>query len=502
MRAAIYCRVSTDDQADNASLPSQEASCRAWCAAQGHDVVAVFTDTASGILWERPALQQALADAQRGAFDLLVCHSLDRLSRDPEHVTALRVLLGMAGITLACVTEPVPSDDTGSLVAFVRGWAAKREWAQIRERTMRAKRALLERGVFLPGSTPLYGYRHENGRRVIVESEAAVVRQIFHWYAVEGCSMREIVRRLNAAGIPPPATTRRQYRDGRVPRWGRSTVWRILIEPAYVGETWALRWSKRPRKGPRERPRHEWLRLPDGITPPIVERAVWERAQERRQQNQGEHRRNELRPYLLRGLIWCAVCGRRLYGDVERRLRTYRCSSRDKAGGACGAGRVPAEKVERWVWEQVVALLSDAQLVEAEVERRRNTPVDDGLLRQRANLERELARIAAQQERLVRRYAQATDEEETLWTLVRKQVAELEAEKARVQAQLAEVEAALAEQERRAAHLVTLAEYVRRVQVNLARMTWEERRQVLEILRVRVIAAGSDPAGWTWTWGA
>ena len=502
MRAAIYCRVSTDEQTANASLPTQEASCRSWCAEHGHTVVAIYADTASGTLWERAELQRLLTDAQHGAFDLVVCHALDRLSRDPEHVTAVRVLLGLAGVTLACVTERVPEDDTGTLVAFVRGWAAKREWTQIRERTMRAKRALLERGVFLAASAPLYGYRHENGRRVVCEVEADVVRRIYHWYVLHGLSLREIARKLNGEGVPAPAMSRRQYRDGRTPHWGKSTVRRILTDPAYMGETWALRWEARPGRNPRLRDPREWLRLPDGVTPAIVERSLWLAAQERLRQNQGEHARNERRPYLLRGLIRCAVCGRRLYCDAERGgVRVYRCSSRQSISGACGAGRVPAERIERWIWEQVSALLSDLRLIEAEVERRRNEPKNDGLERQRASIERELERIAAQQERLVRRYARAEDDDDTLWDLVRRQVAELEAERERLRRRLTEIEQAIAERTRRDAELVSLAEYAQRVRVNLERMDGNERRQALEALRVRVTAAGSDPAGWSWVWG-
>ncbi|MCX2728572.1 recombinase family protein (plasmid) [Thermomicrobium sp. 4228-Ro] len=501
MRAAIYCRVSTDEQAANASLPTQEASCRSWCAEHGDTVVAVYADTASGTVWERLELQRLLADAQRGVFDLVVCHALDRLSRDPEHVTALRVLLGLAGVALACVTERLPEDDTGTLVAFVRGWAAKREWTQIRERTMRAKRALLERGVFLAASVPLYGYRHEDGRRVVCEVEADVVRRIYHWYVLDGLSLREIARRLNGEGVPAPAMSRRQYRDGRTPRWGKSTVRRILTDPAYIGETWALRWEARPGRNPRLRDPREWLRLPDGVTPAIVERSLWLAAQERLRQNHGERVRNAERFFLLRGLVRCAVCGRRMYADVDRGRRIYRCSSRQFPSGACGAGRVPADRIERWIWDQVSALLGDLRLIEAELERRRHTPRDDGVERQRASIERELARIAAQQERLVRRYARAEDDDDVLWELVRRQVAELETERERLHRRLTEIEQALAERERQEIELVSLAEYARRVRINLQRMDESERRQALEVLRVRVTASGSDPRGWSWAWG-
>jgi DNA repair exonuclease SbcCD ATPase subunit len=190
-----------------------------------------------------------------------------------------------------------------------------------------------------------------------------------------------------------------------------------------------------------------------------------------------------------------------MYADVDRGRRIYRCSSRESPSGACGAGRVPAERIERWIWDQVSALLSDLRLIEAELERRRHTPRDDGLERQRASIERELARIAAQQERLVRRYARAEDDDDAFWELVRRQVAELEAERERLRHLLTEVEQALAERQRQEIELVSLAEYARRVRINLQQMDESERRQALEVLRVRVTASGSDPRGWSWAWG-
>ena len=83
-RAAIYCRVSTGPQEqDGTSLETQEASCRAYAAQQGWAVVGVWRDAYTATEYRaRPGLT-ALRDAVRGGgADVVLCHALDRLSRN------------------------------------------------------------------------------------------------------------------------------------------------------------------------------------------------------------------------------------------------------------------------------------------------------------------------------------------------------------------------------------------------------------------------------------
>ena len=112
------------------------------------------------------------------------------------------------------------------------------------------------------------------------------------------------------------------------------------------------------------RPEEEWLALDPGTTPALVSPDLWEAAQRRLATNTGAATRNGERPYLLRGHIFCAVCGARMYCDTERDgWRVYRCSSRDKAGGAGGARRVPAEAIEARVWARLRAAIEDPDLI-------------------------------------------------------------------------------------------------------------------------------------------
>ena len=83
-RAAIYCRVSTDNQERNTSLDSQEEACRQYARGLGYTVAEehVLRETHSGAeLWERPQLTQVRKAVKAGEVDALIAYAVDRLSR-------------------------------------------------------------------------------------------------------------------------------------------------------------------------------------------------------------------------------------------------------------------------------------------------------------------------------------------------------------------------------------------------------------------------------------
>src|SRR5215203_4710642 len=89
LRAAIYARYSSDQQRE-ASIEDQARVCRARAAREGWQVVELFTDYAvSGATTLRPGFQALQAAMRTGAFDLVLAESLDRLSRDQEHIAGL-----------------------------------------------------------------------------------------------------------------------------------------------------------------------------------------------------------------------------------------------------------------------------------------------------------------------------------------------------------------------------------------------------------------------------
>lgn len=90
MRYVVYCRVSTERQADEGvSLAVQEEALRSWCALYGHTVADVVVENGSGSNLNRPGLQRALGMLSAGQADGLVVHRLDRLTRSMGDLHAL-----------------------------------------------------------------------------------------------------------------------------------------------------------------------------------------------------------------------------------------------------------------------------------------------------------------------------------------------------------------------------------------------------------------------------
>lgn len=128
MRAAIYCRVSTDDQEkEGTSLQTQLEACLKYCQEKGYQVVRRFSETYSGLTLERPKLTEMRDLVRANDLDVIVVYCLDRLSRDPYHGVELTQELENHHVTLEAVTETVESTEVGKLINYIRGFASKLE---------------------------------------------------------------------------------------------------------------------------------------------------------------------------------------------------------------------------------------------------------------------------------------------------------------------------------------------------------------------------------------
>jgi site-specific DNA recombinase len=504
--ALIYCRVSTKGQEqDGTSLDSQEAACVRHAEALGMSVGRVTRETYSGgELWDRPLLARDRADLRSGQFAALIAYSTDRLSRNPVHLALIAEECERVGVALHFVSEPLDNSPEGQLIRYVRGYAGQVEREKIRERQLRGKHQRAVNGKVHGSGRELYGYLRdkERGVRLVCDEEAAIVRQIFDWVAVEHISLREIVRRLTARGVPAPSAGKVAY--GREVHWCRNTLLQLIRNPSYKGEAVAWR-TQRPSaakdrlrpdydavRGKIIRPEEEWVRLPDGVTPAIVSADAWQAAHDALHERRAAYAtRNASRPYLLRGLVYCATCGRRMQGIPERSSRVYRCSSRDTAIGPCGGARIPGEALEEWAWAQVASVLRNPDLIAAELKRRKDEGPDASLLADLETAKQRLATLERRQADYLRRYSEAEDGTFP-WELVEREIKRLEAEKVGWTATIADLEDRLQARELVREQLEALHVYCERVGRNLDAFTFDDKRLALEALQVRVTGNGRE----------
>ena len=495
-QAAVYVRVSSDQQGRNYSLATQEAACREYAAAQGYEVAEqhVYRETHTAAeLYERPELSRLREAMGQGEFEALVCYDPDRFSRNQVHTALLQHFCDRAGVTLRFALFDFERSATGQFLLNARAFAAELELEKLRERTQRGKLARLKDGKLPAMPKPPYGYRFRDaskGALEIDEGTAPIVRRIFAGVS-RSVSLHRMADQLNAEAIPTPT--------GRGV-WHHSTVQKLLLREAYIGVARAQRTIGRRENGQRQRhirPEADQILLPAGTIPPIVSQEVFDAAQERLRTNKLTAVRNHRNPeaFLLRaGFICCGYCGKSIVARSEYRDGTGRRYPgryiAHKHGTECPLVWHDAAELDGAVWERVYGILTNPAIISREVAKRRGTDPTAG---DRAAVERTLADVTRQQANLARRVA-AIDDEAVATILL----AELASLGERRRGLLAErdvlagrYEAWQCDQQA----LDSLEAWCARIARGLADATYERKRQALTALgvRVKLFALGHDP---------
>jgi site-specific DNA recombinase len=369
VRTAAYARYSSDMQSA-ASIDDQLRNVRAYCARQGWDEPAAYSDAAiSGARNDRPGYVLLLEHASR--FDVIVVDDLSRLSRDSIEVAQAIRRLTFSGVRVIGVSDGTDTGRKGHKAEVgLRGIMSELYLSDLADKTHRGLTGRALSGASA-GGLP-YGYRVAGtGQREIDEAQAAVVRRIFADY-VAGKSPREIAAALNRERVAPQRAGSGWCASAVRPDNKRAIG--ILANPIYIGrQVWnRSRWVKHPDTGRRlrkERPQAEWITT-EHPELTIVDAATWEAARRRsgaagftRVKQPGPGRRPR---HLLSGILRCSDCGGPIV--VIDRYR-YGCATHKERGDtACpNTLRIPKEPAERTMLEFVRReLLSDASFKAAQ----------------------------------------------------------------------------------------------------------------------------------------
>jgi site-specific DNA recombinase len=419
-RAALYARVSTGLQEKEQTIDSQLAAINRFAEEHGlrYSPALTYTDEGySGTWLDRPALDELRDHAREGRFDVVVVLCPDRLARRYAYQVLLLEELKQQGIEVHFCERPINDSPDDQLLLQVQGAIAEYERAKILDRCRRGRLHRARRGELAPPNPP-YGYTYSarkyggDGKIRIHDDEAAMVRQLFAWYAEEGTTLDATLRRLNES--------RWKTRRGKE-TWNASTLLGILRNEWYVGKAYYNRRSHRSGPGTgvtrRDRPRAEWISVP---VPPIVDDRLFARVQERIQENRrfAGRRLQRKGSYLLRGLLKCGLCGyaylgstqisRSKYeGPVEYPL--YNCSMRYplRSGRAvpCINGQLMGNGADEIVWSTVRDLLLSndalAERLRAWLARQTELSVEDDRLKAATD---RLADLRRQRDRLIDAY--------------------------------------------------------------------------------------------------
>jgi site-specific DNA recombinase len=514
--AAIYARVSSDQQAAAHTIASQVAALRERVTLDGlvlPEAMQFLDEGYSGATLVRPALERLRDVIAAGAIDRLYVHSPDRLARKYAYQVLLVDEFQRMGVEVVFLNRELGRSPEDDLLLQVQGMMAEYERAKIVERHRRGKLHAARAGLVNVLSGAPYGYRyvdkHTGGgqaRYEIIPDEARVVRQVFDWVGRERLSIGEVCRRLTQAG--------EVTRTGKTV-WDRSVVWGILHNPAYRG---AAAFGKtryeplRPRlRAQRNRPLQprravsvrdvpadEWLTI---AVPALVEADLFAAVQAQLQENQ-RHARQSRRGarYLLQGLVQCHHCGYALYGKpISRKAakghaRTYayyRCLGTDayRFGGArvCDNPQVRTDLLDLAVWQEVCALLAHPERLAEEYRRRLQSP-GRAKRQEQPTLDTQIGKRRQGLARLIDSYAEGLIDKQELEPRITRLRQRLTAREA--QAPQIQDEAAL--QTELQMIIGRLEDFAAQVHGGLADADWTSKRELIRALVKRVEVTHSE----------
>ena len=230
LRVAAYCRVSTNHEEQESSLEAQISyyeklitNHKDW------KLVKIYAEKASGTqMKKRPEFIKMLKACRQGKIDLILTKSMSRFGRNT--LDTLRVLYELFCLGVKVEIEKENLNNYNKEMRTIMGIYAAFSQEESKNMSDNIKwgiRAKMRSGGVCLNCTRFLGYdKDKNGRLIVVESEAVVVRKIFELY-LQGFGVRKIKKYLEENGIK--TVTGKDV-------WSTSTIDRILSNEKYVGD--------------------------------------------------------------------------------------------------------------------------------------------------------------------------------------------------------------------------------------------------------------------------
>ena len=388
--AARYVRNSDPAKKDSEALKAQSDALAEFGRNMGYECpdYLLYADAISALkypYWERREMMRLWDDAERGSFDIVLCTEFFRLARKSAEQYAIMEYLKRFKVEVVSMTEKFEDTPEGHLLHAVQGFLGEVEAEKIRLRTLRGKAHRASRALTGQGSNTTYGYVWVDGQEykkeryslnhtviAVIEgqewTEVKVICACNEW-CLQGMSCRHIAFRLTRLGIP----TRKGHAN-----WDRTTVRQILKNENYTGEAYNGRWTRE--NGTRSLPVKGTVKLPAGIYPQIIDRDTFERVQRQLHINAEMSARNNKDPSvsLLRGMIYCGICGKRMHAHNHRNPKPgrktpnpseYCCWTNEGTDEVLRHHYValPMQKADEEAWQFAIPYILNPQMIRAHV---------------------------------------------------------------------------------------------------------------------------------------
>ncbi|MCQ4638525.1 recombinase family protein [Anaerovorax odorimutans] len=356
-KVGIYSRLSSEDrdksspEEDSRSIQTQKTMLIEEALKRNWEVYNIYSDDDfSGTDANRPGYRKLLEDAEGGKFDIILCKSQSRFTRDMEHVE--KYINGKFKEWNIRFVSLLDNSDTA-----VRGNQKSRQinglvnqW-YVEDLSYNVQQAFLVRkrqGMFI-GSYACYGYvkdPNDCNKLMIDPIAAEVVKKIFRLY-LNGYGSDKIAKVLNSEHIPPPSEYKRMFVDPNYmirrrnpnydPVWLGSVISKMLRNEIYIGNLLQFRSKTIDFKTHKRKalPEDEWIRC-ENTHEAIISKEDFDKVQaakKTRKRPTASGKNN-----IFAGKLKCANCGRSMVvSQVKKNRRYYRCTSTRTASACKGS---------------------------------------------------------------------------------------------------------------------------------------------------------------------
>lgn len=388
IQVAIYCRLSDEDRNklneadDSNSIQNQKAMLIQYAFERGWKIYDIYSDDDyTGSDRKRPQFNRLLADAEERRFDIVLCKTQSRFTRELELVEKyIHGLFPIWGIRFIGVVDNADTDNKGNKKSRQINGLVNEWYLEDMSENIRSVLTNRRQNGFHIGAFALYGYKkdpEQKGHLIIDEEAAAVVREVFTLFA-QGHGKTSIARILNARGIPNPTEyKRRQGLRFKPAKSHHSTLWRysaiadMLINEIYIGNMVQGKYGSvsYKTKQNRPRPRDQWY-IVEGTHEPIIDKELWDKVQAMVSQRAKPFSNGQVG--LFSRKVRCANCGYTLQSTKHASGRRYlRCPTKLFAKESCVGANISVDRLEQIVIAEINRLNAeylDRDALEAGIE--------------------------------------------------------------------------------------------------------------------------------------
>ena len=344
MTAVIYARYSSDSQRE-ASIEGQLRDCKDYAEKNGITVVGTYIDRAySAKTDDRPDFQRMIKDSGKKIFDVVLVWKLDRFARNRFDAVNYKYQLEKNGVHLVSAMEPISQGPEGIMVESMLIGMAEYYSAELALKVARGERENALQCKYNGGVVPLGFTIGKEDRLYHIDPETApIVQEIFTRYA-DGEPAEKIAASLNERGL--------RTRTGKP--FVKNSFFQIFRNRRYIGEY-----------------RYKDIVTPGGI-PAIVDQDLFDRVQQRFEQNRIAHGRpaKEDVSYLLTTKLFCGKCGTLMGGEsgtshMGNTYYYYKCGNAKRHGKAhCDLKAIRKEPLERFVVDTAIKVIFSDEIIE------------------------------------------------------------------------------------------------------------------------------------------